>query len=371
MVAAVKQVIQQANQEQIQALAQNDPTLMQDTTTSAGYLQFQQDLQSLTGAGVTSIDLKDLKWSNITQQNATTVKVTTVETWEATLANSVTQQQSDTNVYTLVLLNGSWKITSDEHPDVSGGQTTSGSGTQPGTTTTIPVDSIGQSVNWAGYAATGGTFTGVSATWTVPTVSTSTQSSADAAWVGIGGITSTDLIQAGTEAIVQGQQVSYAAWIETLPQAEQQVALTVSPGDQVSVSIDQQSTGVWQIVMKNLTTGQTYQTTVNYDSSLSSAEWIEESPSAGRTQVALDNFGSVSFSNATAVENGQSTSIQQANGKSITMTAQNGQALTQTSSLGTDGSSFSVTRTDVPSSQYPSGSRGFQSRGYPGSYPHN
>ncbi len=165
---------------------------------------------------------------------------------------------------------------------------------------------------------------------------------------------------------MQGQQVSYAAWIETLPQAEQQVALTVSPGDQVSVSIDQQSTGVWQIVMKDLTTGQTYQTTVNYDSSLSSAEWIEESPSAGQMQVALDNFGSVAFTNATAVENGQSTSIQQANGQSITMAAQNGQALTQTSSLGSDGSSFSVTRTDVSSSQYPSGGRGFQRRGYPG-----
>ena len=365
VIAAVKQVIQQANQEQIQALAQKDPTLMKDTTTSAGYLQFEQDLQSLTSAGVTSIDLKDLKWGNITQQDASTVKVTTTETWDATAANSVTQQQSDTNVYTLVLLNGSWKITSDEHPDVGGGQSASGSGTQPGTTT-IPVDRLSQSENWAGYAATGGTFTDVSATWTVPNVSNTTDSSADATWVGIGGVTSTDLIQAGTEAIVQGQEVSYSAWIETLPQSEKQVALAVSPGDQVNVSIDQQSSGVWQIVMKNLTTGQTYQTTVNYQSSLSSAEWIEESPSAGWAQVPLDDFGSVSFSNATAVENGQTVSIDQANGKAITLASRNGQALAQTSDLGSDGSSFSVTRTDVSSSQYPSGGRGFQRRGYPG-----
>ncbi|MGA7669731.1 MAG: G1 family glutamic endopeptidase [Nitrolancea sp.] len=361
----MKQVIQQANQEQIQALAQKDPTLMKDTTTSAGYLQFEQDLQSLTSAGVTSIDLKNLKWGNITQQDASTVKVTTTETWDATAANSVTQQQSDTNVYTLVLLNGSWKITSDEHPDVGGGQSASGSGTQPGTTT-IPVDRLSQSENWAGYAATGGTFTDVSATWTVPNVSNTTDSSADATWVGIGGVTSTDLIQAGTEAIVQGQEVSYSAWIETLPQSEKQVALAVSPGDQVNVSIDQQSSGVWQIVMKNLTTGQTYQTTVNYQSSLSSAEWIEESPSAGWAQVPLDDFGSVSFSNATAVENGQTVSIGQAKGKSITLAARNGQALAQTSDLGSDGSSFSVTRTDVSSSQYSSGGRGFQRRGYPG-----
>lgn len=358
----MKKVIQQANQEQIQALAKNNPTLMKDTATTAGYTQFVQDLQSLSTAGVTSIKLNKLTWGPITLQNPTTVHATTIETWQATLSSGVTQQQTNTNVYTLVLQSGSWKIQSDAHPSTGAPQSASGSPSSPGSST-IPVTSLNQSQNWAGYAATGGTFTSVSGTWTVPTVSTATSPAANATWVGIGGVTSTDLIQAGTQAIVQGGQVTYAAWIETLPQSSHDVTLTVSPGDKVSVSITQQSTGNWQVTIKDLTTGKSYQTSVYYQSSLSSAEWIEESPTAGRQQVPLDNFGKVSFTGATTVENGQTRSIQQANGQQITMSAGYGQALAQTSTLGSSGSSFTVTRTNVVAPQIIQGGRTFRSQG--------
>ena len=44
-----------------------------------------------------------------------------------------------------------------------------------------------------------------------------------------------------------------------------------------------------------LTTGRTFTTTIRYDSSKSSAEWIEEAPSLGRAIAALDSFGTVKF----------------------------------------------------------------------------
>src|SRR5205823_4364498 len=123
---------------------------------------------------------------------------------------------------------------------------------------------------------------------------------ADAAWVGIGGVRSRDLIQAGTQQTVSGSgSTQYQAWVETLPQASHPVPLTINPGDSVSVSITQlpQSQNNWLIAFKNNSTGQTFQVTETYASSMSSAEWIEEAPSSSRgRQLPLDNFGSISFS---------------------------------------------------------------------------
>src|SRR6185437_4762107 len=101
------------------------------------------------------------------------------------------------------------------------------------------------SQNWSGYEATGGKFTAVNGTWTVPQVSADTPG-AEATWVGIGGVTSHDLIQAGTESDVSGNgRVRYSAWVETLPQASQPVHLAVNPGDSVSVSVSEQTPGQW------------------------------------------------------------------------------------------------------------------------------
>jgi hypothetical protein len=367
--AAIKQVIQQANHEQEQAFASNDPTVMQDTATSDYYSQLVQDLQALAADGVTAIHLVHLDWGQISLQGASHAQATTSETWNAVLFDHSTQQETDTNVYTLVLQDGGWKIQADQHPDTRELQTPGGtSGTPAATAAPGPIPSpapgSSPSVNWAGYSASGGTFTAVSATWTIPTVGTSTDPAADATWVGIGGVSSTDLIQAGTDAIVENGQVSYAAWIETLPQAAQNVPLTVSPGDQVNVAITEQSSGTWQIVIKDVTTSKSYQTTVQYQSTRSSAEWIEESPSAGRRLLLpLDDFGSIPFSAASAVVDGHQRTIAQANGEPITMEVSRGQELAIPSVLDADGAGFTVTRTDVPAPRMSPGGRRFRGTG--------
>jgi len=346
---AIKAVIQRANQEQVQAVAAHDPAPMRDTATAAYYTQAAQGLDDLFSGGVTAIDLVKLDWGPIALQDATNAQATTTETWRTTFADGSTLQETDTNIYTLVLENTSWKVQDDQHPDshrLQPPQDNPGTGPTP----VAPIDpsEAGQSRNWAGYAATGDNFTAVEGTWVVPTVSAGRAAAADATWVGIGGVTSHDLIQAGTEATVESGQVTYAAWVEMLPQASQPVPLSVSAGDTVSVAIAQQADKTWKISIRDTTTGQSYEKTVTYQSSTSSAEWIEESPAVGRRALLpLDNFGTVRFTKAAAVQNGQQVTIAEAHAQAITMSGRTGQPLAQPSALGSDGASFSVNRTDA------------------------
>ncbi len=186
----------------------------------------------------------------------------------------------------------------------------------------------------------------------MPSVATTPSPSADATWVGIGGVSgSQDLIQAGTQAVVENGQAVYKAWIETLPQVSVDVPLVVSPGDSVSVSLLEEGAGSsqWLVVFANNTTGQQYQTTTTYTSSLSSAEWIEEMPtvSEGRLTArdfSLDNFGTVAFTNAQATQNGANVSVASANAAPMSMISGQNQTLATPSTLGSDGKSFSVTR---------------------------
>jgi hypothetical protein len=118
----------------------------------------------------------------------------------------------------------------------------------------------------------------------------------------------------------------------------------------MTVSLAEQSGDVWEISFTDHTTGQSYDTSVSYQSSLSSAEWIEEMPSASQGLVALDNFGTATFSDGFTVENGTQTTLTGANAQPLTMINNSNQALATPSSLGADGASFTITRTSVAAS---------------------
>jgi ketosteroid isomerase-like protein len=342
--AAIQQVIQNSNAEQVQAIAAQDPSAMADTVTPDHYQQLQQINQDLLSSGVTGINLVNLEWGPIAVSGST-ASVTTYETWSTTYTDGSTEQSRDQNAYTLVLSDGAWKIASDDHPQAAGVSPASAPASPPASSTP-PSSDLGVSHNWAGYAATGGGYTAVSGTWTVPDFSANSPQGVDATWVGIGGVNTRDLIQAGTQEQTSGSgQTQYSAWIEMLPQASRPVPLSVRPGDSVSVSINEQGANSWLIAFKNNTTGQTLQQNVQYASSHSSAEWIEEAPSSGRGILPLDNFGMIQFSNATTVKNGQSEDIAAAGAQPISLIGATQQPLAVPSSLGADGQSFSVSRT--------------------------
>ncbi len=210
-----------------------------------------------------------------------------------------------------------------------------------------PISSVSNtsSYNWAGYVAANGSYTSITGTWIIPQVTSGNSLSADATWVGIGGVGSTDLIQAGT----MNSSGQSQAWFETLPQAISPISLPVKAGDSITVLLDQRSAGVWNISFNDNTTGQNYQTSVNYNSSLSSAEWIEEMPASNFGFIPLDNFGTVQFTNSSTIQNGQPTTITGANAQMMTMVNAGRENLASPSALGADGGSFTVTRSGASS----------------------
>ncbi len=222
-------------------------------------------------------------------------------------------------------------------------------------------------LNWSGYVADIGSYTQITGSWVIPTVTTTNDTSADATWVGIGGVLSHDLIQAGTEAVPDSNgDTDYEAWYELLPDNSQVVPLTIHPGDSVSVSIALQSatTDEWSIDFNDSTTGQSYQTTVMYASSLSSAEWIEEMPAGVGERISLDDFGTIDFSDGSTMQNGTSETIADSGAQALTMQNQNGEPTAVPSSLGTDGMSFTVERTTAASSSIGIGVPSYATRAY-------
>ena len=353
--AAVKQTIEAANRAQAKAFNTGDATLMRDTATASFYTELQQTNRDLASSGVRQIELVSTDFVSVSA-NGASATATTLETWRSTYTDGSADETTARNDYTLVLDGGSWKIATDDQPSAV---------LQPGppqtdTGTPTAASDVSTSSNWSGYSATGGSFTSVTGTWTVPTVATTT-SGADATWVGIGGITSNDLIQAGTQASVSNGEVAYDAWIEMLPASSKPVSLSVNPGDSVTVSITQKSALDWTISMKNNTTGGAYNTTVQYRSSNSSAEWVQEAPSVNRGTVPLDDFGTLKFNAASAVRDGSTFKLSALDPQAITMVNGARQALAVPSVIGADGASFSGMRTQTPSTT--SGGTGRRRRG--------
>jgi hypothetical protein len=340
----IQDVIQRGNLAEVESLTTGDLSPLADTAAGAYYQQLVRATQGLLDSGVSSIELVNLEWGPITVDGSK-ASATTIETWRTSYDSGPTEFARDRNVYSLVQdAAGQWKIVDDTHPDGRGQRVPVPPPEPPSPPSDIQ-PGPGTSRNWSGYAARGGSFTSVSATWTLPQLALDGPFGADAAWVGIGGLSGRDLIQAGTQQTVSGTgSVVYQAWIEMLPAASRPVPLTVLPGQSLTVSIDQQADDTWLIAFTNLTSGATLQRTLQYSSSLSSAEWIEEAPFARRRVLPISQFGTLTFSAASAVKDGYSQTIADLGARAISLVDNSGRAVAVPSPLGGDGASFSVTR---------------------------
>lgn len=204
------------------------------------------------------------------------------------------------------------------------------------------------SSNWSGYFSSTSTYkyTAVSGDWTEDTpTGNGSSNSYDATWIGVGGITTNDLIQVGINNTVSSTgQISTQAFYEMLPSPSVTVSgFKVSPGDSITASITETSTDMWSITLNDLTQNETFNKVVSYTSSLSSAEWIEEDPSSIKGGLLpLDNFGTVKFGKAFTIVNGTSSNLLQINANSVTMVNSSGKPEAVPSAIGNDGASFSV-----------------------------
>ncbi len=209
------------------------------------------------------------------------------------------------------------------------------------------------SLNWAGYAVTPGSgITAVSGTFTVPTAG-EVPPGFSASWAGIGGYTTSDLIQAGVSenSAITGELLGgeYDAWYEILPASETPISgcsgnpsCTVNPGDKVTVSISNAGGDNWDISLSDAGNW-SWSTSVTYASSESSAEWIQEAPSLEGVQTIPADVGTVSFGpTSTFTEGGSTHTIAEGSPTLIDESPVGEVNEATTSPLASDGQSFNV-----------------------------
>jgi hypothetical protein len=216
------------------------------------------------------------------------------------------------------------------------------------------------SLNWAGYAVTPANpaITSVTSTFIVPSAGLLPPGFA-ATWVGIGGFSTSDLIQAGV-----GEQslpslplvgAQYYPWYEMLPNAEVQLTgcagaagypgdanCTVAPGDSMAVIIQQSGNNLWTIAFANTTRHWTWIQQFPYQSSKSSAEWIAEAPTLAVLQTIIAPLSIVSFGPTSIyTQAGTSYTIAQGNPTKVVLSPGFVNEATP-SGLAKDGQSFNV-----------------------------
>ncbi len=152
------------------------------------------------------------------------------------------------------------------------------------------------STNWAGWIASGTTFTGVGGNWTVPSVAPSSEAQYSSEWVGIGGVLEGDLIQTGTSQDTPTGSSAYFAWYELLPGSAVAIDAPVAPGDAMSASITEGKPATWTISIEDQTQNWIYTNTFSYSIPAQTAEWVEEAPTVNGSQSTLADFGSSTFS---------------------------------------------------------------------------
>jgi hypothetical protein len=155
------------------------------------------------------------------------------------------------------------------------------------------------STNWSGYAVTGGRYTQVSSSWTVPAVSC-TGTAYSSFWVGLDGDTSNTVEQTGTDSDCSGSTPQYYAWYEMYPKFPSNFNNPVHPGDKMSASVTTNGSGSFTLTISDGTAWSRTVTARLKSAKLASAEVIAEAPSGSGGVLPLANFGTVSFSGATA-----------------------------------------------------------------------
>ncbi|MFL0198638.1 G1 family glutamic endopeptidase [Clostridium sp. WILCCON 0269] len=226
-------------------------------------------------------------------------------------------------------------------------------------TTQLPANTQ-QSSNWGGYIVTptsDSSYTSVSGSWTIPSISATQQDAVAAQWIGLGGVSTTDLLQMGTiEEIQNGQPTAEVFW-EQLPDVAQNV-LSVPIGSTINVSIAESSSSTWNLTFTaNTPDGQTQTQTISttldssYDQEIgTSAEWISEDPSNTDGQLfPLANMGTVKYQSA--MVNGQALNASGNTVQPIAMVSSSGAIVISPSELGADGESFTTTNTNSTSTR--------------------
>jgi hypothetical protein len=159
------------------------------------------------------------------------------------------------------------------------------------------------STNWSGYAATTGTYTSVSASWTQPKGTCTSGDQYAAFWVGLDGYSSSSVEQTGSEVDCVGRTAEYYAWYEMYPGPSENYSNTVRSGDHFNASVTYLGSNRFSLFIADTTQGWSHTTTASLSGAArSSAEVIVEAPccTAGGGILPLTNFGTISLTGSLA-----------------------------------------------------------------------
>ncbi|KAH8887583.1 glutamic protease eqolisin [Thozetella sp. PMI_491] len=172
------------------------------------------------------------------------------------------------------------------------------------------ITQVDYSSNWAGAVLIGSGYKSVTGTFTVPTPKvpsggSSSTTYAASAWVGLDGDTcQTAILQTGLDFNVRGSSVSFDAWYEWYPDyAYTFSGFSISAGDSVTVTATATSTAAGSVTIKNNSKGTSVTHSFSSESNKlceTNAEWIVEDFEENGSLVPFANFGSVTFTGASA-----------------------------------------------------------------------
>lgn len=198
------------------------------------------------------------------------------------------------------------------------------------------------SSNWSGYAATSGGYNAVSASWTEPSVSC-TSDGIVAFWIGLDGWGSGTVEQDGTGVDCSSGSPEQFAWWETYPANDiQEYGDYVAAGDSMTSTVTYQGGDEYDMVLTDNTEGWTENNPVAGASGAdnASAEIIAEAVTSGGSVTELPDFGQVDFTGSTI----DGDSLQDQGAQAVDMIDGNGNVIASTGTADSGGD-FSVTYT--------------------------
>jgi hypothetical protein len=207
------------------------------------------------------------------------------------------------------------------------------------------------SQQWSGYVVRSSVLapqaevTSVSGSWVVPSIQATVNDTYAGTWIGIGGFGENTLIQTGTLQQSTNGRVQYYAWYELIPALSIRIPrFPVSPGDTISASINlvAGTENSWVIEVEDVTQGNTFSKTVEYNSSRLSAEWIVERPNVNNQVSTLSDFGNITFLGCSATIGTRTSAISDFPRYKLDMYTSSNVQLTSVSALTPGGSGFTI-----------------------------
>lgn len=180
------------------------------------------------------------------------------------------------------------------------------------------------STNWSGYAASGGPYTSVSASWVEPAGTCSSGNQYSSFWVGLDGYSSSSVEQTGSEVDCSGAKPQYYSWYEMYPAYPVNFSDTVLPGDHFTGSVTYTGSNSFTLTLADTTEGWSHTVTKTLSGAArSSAEVIAEAPccTSSGAILPLADFGTVNFTgvtaNGSAIGNFSPTAIDMVSAKGV------------------------------------------------------